>query len=381
MKVLLLVHGLPVGGTEMMVCHLARWLRGECVEVAIGCLDQIGELGATLADEGFEVELYRRKAGFDPGLPQRIAAHVRGGGFDLVHAHQYTCFFYGVLGKIRFRRPLIFTEHGRFHPDLPSPLRRLFNRVFRRLADCVTAVSEGVKQSLYRVEGFPPDSVEVLYNGIDIDRLASGNSPRKARELLGLPAGALVVGTVGRLGPIKNQGLLIRSLARLRNDLPEARLVIVGDGPARSGLERTANEIGVDSFVHFLGERNDVDRLLPAFDVFALSSLSEGTPMTLLEAMAATIPIVSTAVGGVPEILADGREALLVAPPSAGDDGAAALSAALYRILADDTLAGDLSRAAAAAVRARFSLDAVCGRYYELYGALLRRGAPVRQTS
>ena len=113
MKVLLLVHGLPVGGTEVMVSHLARRFCTAGIRVAIGCLDEIGELGADLEAAGFPVELYSRRPGFDSSLPLKIARQVRREAVDLVHAHQGAPYFYGVLAKVFTGVPLIFTEHGR----------------------------------------------------------------------------------------------------------------------------------------------------------------------------------------------------------------------------------------------------------------------------
>jgi glycosyltransferase involved in cell wall biosynthesis len=191
------------------------------------------------------------------------------------------------------------------------------------------------------------------------------------------------VGTVGRLDPIKDQALLIRAFARLRARVDRALLAIVGGGPERQRLETLAAGAGVGASVLFLGERSDVAQLLPGFDVFALSSRSEGTPITLLEAMASSTPIVSTAVGGIPEILADGAQAILVAPEASaadgavgGDDAAARLAAALERVLLDPELAGRLARAARERFLRELTLEAACGRYLEIYRELAASARP-----
>jgi len=168
MNLLLLVHGLPIGGTEVMVCHLARWLRRGGLRVSIGCLDELGELGRQLIAEDFAVEVYHRRPGFDGHLPLKIARTVRRLAIDVVHAHQYTPFFYGVLSKVVTRTPLVFTEHGREHPDYPRLRRRAFNACFSPLTDRVTTVSRAVRDALVRIEGFSASRIEVIYNGIDI---------------------------------------------------------------------------------------------------------------------------------------------------------------------------------------------------------------------
>jgi len=383
-KVLLVVHGLPVGGTEVMVCHLARNLRAGGVEVEIACLDVVGELGEELRDDGFAVTLYGRRSGFDLGLARRIAAHVRKSDVDVVHAHQYTCFFYAALASVHRRFPLVFTEHGRFFPDLRSLKRRVFNRLLGGRADAITAVSSGVRDSLVNVEGFRRERIEILRNGIDIERFAAAAAESKpaARRRVGLPEHRFIVGTIGRLDSIKNQALLLAAIERVARDGLDPLLVIAGDGPERASLEERARRLGIADSVRLLGMRSDTPRLLACFDVFALSSLSEGTPMTLLEAMAASVPILSTGVGGVPEILVDGEEALLVdgVPPDFRNVGIAAsaeylerFATRLSRLATDVDLRRRLANSAHIRVRREFSLEAICRRYFEIYETCARK--------
>ncbi len=379
MKVLLVVHGLPIGGTEIMVCKLARYLRSRQVDVELGCLDELGELGEGLAEEGFPTTVYNRKEGWDTRLPLRIARHVRRGRFDVVHAHQFTCYFYAALAKLLSRTPLIFTEHGRFYPDVASRKRQWANRFLQRLVDRTTAVSEGVKNSLVHIEKFSPGRIRVVYNGIEIEPEAPLAAVDRSalRCSLHVPPDASVVGTVGRLDPIKNQALLIRAFARLRREHDKAYLLIVGAGPEREKLERHAAELGQGDRVRFLGPRRDIARILQAFDVFALSSVSEGLPMTILETMASGVPIVSTAVGGITEILATGRNALLVpTPESLNGDVEQMLqpsfveeyAGALRMVLENRELASRLTAAASAGVRERFSLPVIGEQYLDIYG-------------
>jgi glycosyltransferase involved in cell wall biosynthesis len=287
---------------------------------------------------------------------------------------------------------MVFTEHGRTYPDQPRFKRRAFNLVFSRFVERVTAVSGGVKSALCRMEGFPPERVEVVYNGIDLGRYVrvDAKERQEARRRLGLPGDAPVVGTVGRLDPIKHYTVMLAAFRRLRADHRDARLVVVGDGPERGRLESLAGLLDLSRSVHFLGPRLDVDLILPAFDVFALSSLSEGLPMTIIEAMAAGVPIVSTAVGGVPEMVRDGQEALLVpASPSplvtAADLEASShvddLAAPLRRLLADPALRSRLAAAARARAMAEFSLEVIGERYRMLYEEALGRGGGRRSRS
>jgi glycosyltransferase involved in cell wall biosynthesis len=374
MNVLLLAHGLPVGGAEVMIAALARWLHRESVGVEVGCLDLVGSLGEALRSEGVPVVCYGRRPGKDLFLPWRIARHVRSRGIEVVHAHQMTPFVYGMLAKTITRVPLILTEHGRFHPDVSSLTRRAFNRLFAPSLDRITAVSRAVRDTLVAVEGFAPDAIEVIYNGIEIERFSSaGPSREEARRQLGIPAGALVVGSVGRLHPDKNHRLLLRSAARLRSQGVDVFVVVVGDGPERAALATLAEDLGISGHATFLGERTDVERILPAFDAFVLPSKTEGTPVTLLEAMAARVPIVAAAVGGIPEILQDGRDGCLVTLE--GGDAVAELAAALLAVLSDRTLAHEIAERAFARVQRDFSAPAIFRRYLELYREVVEAGS------
>lgn len=383
MNVFLLVHGLPVGGTEVMVTHLARELRREGIGVGIGCLDEIGDLGEELRSEGFRLDLFSRKPGLDVALPRRIARRLKEGRFDVLHAHQYTCYFYGVFAKVLAGVPLVFTEHGRFYPDLPSTKRRLFNFLFSRMADRITAVSKGVKESLRGIEGFRAERIEVLYNGIDVERFPpmSPQAKREAKARLGHRLPGPLIGTIGRLDPIKNQGLLIAALALLSPKVPGLALAIVGDGPERKRLGALADGLGVAERVYFLGKRTDIVEVLSALDVFALSSFSEGTPMTILEAMAASLPIVSTAVGGIPEVLTDGVHAFLVegVPPRLEDprtllagEYTRRYAGALERAILGPSESAARAQGARERVEREFSLEAITLRYRALYETVAR---------
>ena len=374
MRVLQLVHALPVGGTEVMVSELTRRLTAAGIDTSVVCLDFVGELGERLRSDGIEVHELGRRPGLDRGLPGRIAEVVRSGPFDVVHAHQYTCFFYGALARRKAGAPLVFTEHGRFYPDVPKLKRRLFNRVFRSRADRTTAVSRGVWRSLVEIEAFRPEGVEVIYNGVDVERFGRLAHRASARRALGVPDDVPLIGTIGRLDSIKNQAVLVRVLARLRSSdhastgaSERPRLAIVGEGPEHDSLVALVSELGLRDSVVLPGRIDDVTRVLGAFDVFVLPSRSEGTPVTLLEAMAARVPIVATDVGGIPEILEDGTEALLVDGSRTDAEVCDSLSQAIDRCLSDASTGRALVESAHARVRREFSLEAMCDRYREIY--------------
>jgi glycosyltransferase involved in cell wall biosynthesis len=343
-------------------------MRARGIDLTVACLDELGFFGEGLKREGFSCHQLGRQPGFDFALPGRIAALAKSERVDVIHAHQYTPFFYGVMARRKAGVPLLFTEHGRFYPDLPSWKRRLFNRLIGCRVDHTTAVSDAVKEALVAIEGMPSAPIEVLHNGIDLGRFSV---PTGARDWLaethGVPMDAPVVGTVARLNPIKNQAMLVDAFAQARQVVPDAHLAIVGDGSERQALQTQVADLGLNAAVHFLGERDDVARMLGAMDVFALSSLSEGMPMTLLEAMAARVPIATTDVGGISQMLEPGREALFCA-----SDDTAAFSANLVRLLSNPEVCEELTARAHARVVDDFSLDVIGERYLHIYRALAR---------
>lgn len=386
MRVLFIVNSLRVGGAEKMVCHLARRYHELGLHAEVGCLDDMGTLGQQLCESGIPVAVYGRKPGFDVGLPLRMARHIRRQRFDVVHAHQSTGYVYGVLAKLFVPRPFVFTEHGRHYPDLPSWKRQCFNRALQYLVNRTTAVSAEVRDALVNVEKFSRQRIGVIQNGIEVSECERFVEADKAdlRRQVGLPTDRRILGTVSRLDPIKNQRLLIHAVARLRKECPEALLVFVGEGSERSRLERCSRDLNVEEHVVFLGMRQDVARLLPCFDVFVLTSLNEGVPMSVLEAIAARVPIVSTAVGGIPDLLADERGVLVRMEPVdsfASDDPmpkawVESYATSLTTLLADPVRVDRITGNAVEYIRQRFSVESIAKQYLQLYEQLVPRSVP-----
>lgn len=250
----------------------------------------------------------RRGPSVDPTLPARLAFWFRRLGASLVHTHNPQPLIYAGLAAKLARLPLIHTKHGF---NVASARRAFLRRLAGYTPDAVVAVSEQTAEDARRQRDCPPQRLRVVPNGIALDAYAPNRALRRAvRDELGLPQDAWLVGSVGRLSPVKNQALLIEAMGPLLS--PSLRLVLVGEGEHRRVIEAAVARTPHPQYVHLLGQRLDVPRLLPSFDVFALSSDSEGLPMVLPEAMASGLPVVSTAVGGVAEVVEDGRTGYLV---------------------------------------------------------------------
>jgi glycosyltransferase involved in cell wall biosynthesis len=364
------LHVMQVAGAEVLVAETIRRL-GSRIAPVVFCLDQIGPLGERLQAEGVPVIAFHRRPGVDLGVSWRMAAEMRARPLDVLHAHQYTPFFYGALAA-RMTRPrprVIFTEHGRHYPDVVSGRRRALNRlVFDRLADHVNAVCRFSADSLAEKDGFSADRIEVIPNGVDLPRYEPAADRAALKSRLGLDPDRRLVATIARFHPVKDHRTLIEAFRQVAAAVPDADLLLVGDGPLRADIEAQVAAAGLAGRVRFLGVRDDVPDLLRASDVFALTSVSEAASITLLEAMAAGTPVVVTAVGGNPEIVRDGIDGLL-APR--GD--AAAIAAALTRMLSEPALAHAASASASARVRSEYRLDQTIERYYRLYSGAAGR--------
>jgi glycosyltransferase involved in cell wall biosynthesis len=355
---------MQVAGAEVLVFETIRRLGGR-IRPVVFCLDRVGQLGEELERSGVPVIAFGRQPGLDWRLFGRLAREIRERQIDVIHAHQYTPFFYSsVAARLARRRPrVILTEHGRHYPDIVSWKRRLANRlVFNRLADEITAVCEFSARALAEKDGFSKDRIQVIPNGIDLDRYAPVTDRAALRRRLGLDVDRTYIIIVARFHPVKDHATLINAFARVAAQHATVDLLLAGDGPLRPDIEAQIHALGLDSRVRLLGVRSDVPDLLKASDVFTLSSVSEAASITLLEAMACGRPAVVTNVGGNPELVRDGVDGLLVARSDV--DG---FAAAFHRLLTSPALACRMGASGAARVRDHFLLSDTIQRYQEIY--------------
>ena len=354
---------LDVGGLERVVLDLVREARRDGHRVSVLCLERPGRLAPAAADLGARVVSADKPAGFRPELVGRVADLFRADRPDVVHTHQLGALLYAGRAARRARVPVVVhTEHGKHYTE--QWRWRFLGRFAARAARRVFAVSDDIRRELRDCGIVPPARVTRVPNGVDADRFDLTEDPTHLRREFGVPADAPVIGTVGRLTALKRQDVLLKGFARLRH--PTARLLIVGDGPAREELVNLAAQLGITTRVVFAGYRERPERALAAMDVFALTSDSEGMPLAVLEAWAAGKPVVATRVGGVPELVADGRTGLLF---PAGDD--AWLARALDQLLADPARARSLGAAGRALVRERYDTRVMAATYLRHYRALL----------
>jgi L-malate glycosyltransferase len=362
------LHGLNVGGAEVLAAGLARELRDR-YRFVFACLEELGTLGEELREEGFVVEVIGRRPGIDFHCMRRLAELWKRERVDLVHAHQYTPFFYALAARRGGRRPpVLFTEHGRWFPDRPRLKRIIFNRLLLRRGDRIVGVGEAVRHALIVNEGISARRVEVVYNGVDAAAFEENGIDRAAiRREIGVGSDDFVIIQVARLDHLKDHATAIRTIGRIASVRPDARLVLVGEGPERPKIEAEIAQRRVEPQVRLLGLRHDIARLLAAADVFLLTSISEGIPVTLIEAMAARLPVVSSDVGGVSEVIEPGKTGLVTA---SGDD--AALARAVLRMAEDPAMRHEMGQRGRRRAEDVFSRDRMHAAYRARYEEMLR---------
>jgi len=366
-RVLRVIARLNVGGPALHATLLTERLdRARYESRLVAGTEAPGEANY-LALHGRSVEglqlvpaLSRRiRGGHDTVALVRLVRLMRAWRPDIVHTHTAKA---GTIGRIAARLArvpiVVHTYHGHvFHGYFSAPQTRLFLAIERLLARHTTrliAVSATVREELLALGIAKPERLTVVPLGLDLHRFLTCEHRRgELRGELGIAAGAPVAGIVARLVPIKAHEVFLAAAAAVRRRRPDAVFLIVGDGERRAELEALAASRGLRGSVRFTGWRRDLDRVYADLDVAVLCSRNEGSPVSLIEAMAAGRAVVATRVGGVPEIVEDGVNGLLVPP-----NDAAALALAIRRYFGDTELRARLQANAATSI-ARFSPDAV----------------------
>jgi len=304
------------------------------------------------------------RGSFDPRLLSDVVSLVKERRARILHVHGYAASDFGRLAARATGARLVLHEHFA-DPRMPA-YQALADRALACCTDRAIAVSGSTRDFLVRARFVPADRVRVIWNGAPLQEFAPVALERalRARRELGLPPGALVVGAIGRLNEQKGHRHLLDAAAQVFRGR-DVRLLIAGDGDLMEPLREQARQLGIAERVVFAGHRADVPELLGAIDVFCISSLYEGTPLTLFEAMAAGKAVVSTSVDGCREVLADGHNGLLVPPQNAG-----ALASALVRVLDDAALRQRLGEAALRD-SLRYDVDACVRQMQDLYEELL----------
>jgi len=375
-RVLHVVKVAGISGAENHLLLLLPALRERGWDVAVVMLHE-GELGAEdfaarLEADGVPVERVRLSRAFDPRALRRILGRARRDQPDVLHTHLVHADFHGLpAGRLAGVPALVSTKHG-FNAFRNRKAFAAVDRAIAALADVHVAISAGLARYLAESEGFDPASFEVVHYGLE-----AGPEPPL------LPDGPRLA-IVGRLIPIKGHDVLLRAFAAARVRVPALTLEIAGDGPLEPELRSTVTRLGLDDAVSFLGRVSPVAPVFERARIVVVPSFGEGFGLVALEAMERGRPVVASAVGGLPEIVDDGRTGLLV--PSGDAD---ALAHAVVELASDPGRAEAMGAAGRARALGEFSQERCTDRIEALYGAALaaagerrlRRSSQIRSSA
>ncbi len=363
-RVLWVTKGLGLGGAERLLTVMAPRFDATRFEIEVAyLLPWKDAFVPELTRARIPAHCLGARRTVDPRWVSRLRRLLRDGGFDIVHTHSPVP---AVAARLLASKDIRFvhTEHNVWD-RYRWPTRTANQWTYGRNQHAF-AVSDGVADSIRRprrlVRGWP--SVSTLLHGVDPDGAPRGKEARAAaRAELGIADDVPVVGTVANLTPKKDQATLVAAVDALRDHQPDVVLCLIGSGPLEQELRDDVARRGLEGHVRFLGLRDDVPDLLPGFDVFTLSSRYEGLPISLLEAMAAEVAVVVTAVGGIPEVITEGKDGRLVPAGSAEP-----LAATLAEVLEDRELRAAMAAAGRQRVVSGFSIDRAVEVSSELYG-------------
>jgi glycosyltransferase involved in cell wall biosynthesis len=366
-KLLELLTNFHIGGTERQVANLALGIDSSHFDMHLACLRHSGELLAELETLGvprpeFPIgHIYSLKTLWQ-GI--RLARYLRTNLIQIVHSYG----FYPNIFTVPFARlagASIVVASIRDTGDLLTPLQRRLQKMVCRLADCVLVNAEAIRQSLLE-QGYDPGNIVVIRNGIALSKYARKERCAVLRRELGLPLSARLVAVFSRLNRMKGVEFFLDAAMVVAERFPDVYFLVVGDGGSKQELEEQACRLGLGQRIVFTGFRSDVPDLLSEVAISVLPSLSEGTSNTLLESMAAGIPVIATRVGGNPEVIEDGVCGLLVTPRDS-----AALARAMGRLLGDEDLVLRLGQAGRRRVSELFSIEGSVHETEHLYRRLV----------
>lgn len=368
LRILYTVNRMDVGGSQTHLVQVLRLLDRRRFEPMLCCLSGKGALLETARETGatvIGVGLGRLKSPAAAGAMMRLARFIRRERVDIVHNYLLRANVIGTLAARAARVPLVLTSKRGCHHRRGFELAGA--RLSNWLADCVTTNAAAVRAFVHEDEGCPLEKMVVIPSGVDTDRFAP-LPPADYKARLGLSSDRLVVGIVTRMRVRKGVEEFLRAMATVRERLPNACAVVVGEVALDAPLEGLVRDLGLEGHLHLLGPRGDMPEVLSALDLFVLSSHDEGMSNAILEAMAMRKPVVATDVGGTAEVVEPGSTGLLVPPKDP-----APLAEAITQLLSapPETLTAMGARARAVAVD-RFSAHAMVRQMEDLYAHLLR---------
>jgi glycosyltransferase involved in cell wall biosynthesis len=376
-KVAHVLLNFEVGGLENLVAMLVPELVGDGLDCRIFCLNDVDDsyhraTVSRLRNAGVSVTLLKKRPGIDLSLILRLRKLLK--GIDVVHSHNISAHVYGCLAaKLAGVPAILMTRH-----DVRLGRRsRIRLRLLQPMTDVIICVAERVVNTLIK-RGIRKTKLCVVPNGLDlrlydIPRRKRRKAKKRISRILGLPDDVGLIGTVGRLAVEKGFPTLLDAFRDIRDERDDVCLLIIGDGPMRADLERYVSSHNMQRRVFFLGMRKRPALWISILDVLVQPSYYEALPMVLLEAFAARVPVLATDVGGMGEIIEDGKNGVLVRPRDASG-----LKLALCSLLESRDKREHIGRGGLATVTKHYSIERIARMHEDIYSGLVDRSGPPR---
>lgn len=360
--VMQITHDLDLGGLQQVVYNICRTIDRDKFELSVLCLRKEGRLADSVRELNVPVYCVAPPPGrTDYFLFRRVASLLRLKNADVIHTHNTQPFIDGTLGAVLAGvRTIIHTDHARQFPDKLRYM--LAEKAMSLLSYRVVGCSEHTSMNLHKYERISKRKLITIENGIDPSRFRIEIDPLEKRRQLNIKASGPIIGVAARLSAQKGIRYLIDAMPLVLQRIPNATLVIAGEGELEGELRERTAELNLHDSVRFIGPRNDIPELLKLFTVYVLPSLWEGLPMVILEAMAAGCPVIATDVGGNRRAVEDGVSGSLVKPAHSVE-----LAESILRLLSSPSNLAQFRTAAVRKFEREFSADIMTGKYMKLY--------------
>jgi sugar transferase (PEP-CTERM/EpsH1 system associated) len=360
-KLLHLIPSMNIGGREKVVIDLVEHTDKSEFKVEIACLGSEGTFYDRFKKLNVKLHFFRKEPGFDFLLFENLRRFLRKKKYEIVHCHNPGTLIYGALSaKLANIPKIVNTEHG-YGTEI-SKRKILLETVLRNKIYATAAVSNDLKRKLVAHFLANPGKITVIHNGISSENDQQTTDKTAVKKSLGINPDDFVVGTVGRLEPVKDQKTLVEAFNILRQKISRTKLLIVGDGKERQNLQKTTDNLNLGNSIIFAGECNNVERLLQGMDAFVLPSLDEGISMTLLEAMREGVPVIASSVGGNVEVIEENRSGFLV-PPGKPD----IIAEKLLHLMVNKAMAESMRNNAMQRLLQHFNMNKCAEKYRSLY--------------
>jgi glycosyltransferase involved in cell wall biosynthesis len=360
-----------IGGTERQVLNLVQGLDRSRFGVEVACLKRWGALLPEMEATGIPITEYKIHSLYNHIAiwnQMRFLNHLRRRKVDIIHSYGFHSNVFAIP-PARLAGAAAVLASIRDTGEHLTPLQRRVEKLFCRMANCIVTNAEAVRKRLTD-EGYDSQKIVVIHNGIELTRFARKPAELGLHRELGVPAATPLVAVFARLNELKGIEYFLRAVAGLIARFRNVRFLIVGDGASRLELEKYAERLGLKKHVVFMGFRLDVPTLLSEISVSVLPTLSEGLSNSLLESMAASVPVVATRVGGNPEVVQGGITGFLVPPRDAE-----ALARAIGQFLDQPSLGKKFGLAGRERVSKQFTLEQMTQATSRLYEGLVERSS------